>query len=142
MKVRVDLTTPIKDGMELVFKAPCDYTEVTGLTVYYPVNGITESKEFAFADAHANDLADLEVLFAKDAVVKVILDLSANKAFVQNADTNAYLEGRFADLEDKIGTGGGGGVSEDGVINIINDQMAHITESVIAALPVYNGEVV
>ena len=97
MNVRVDLQETIRDGMEVVFKAPCDYAEVTGLNVYYPVIGMVESKTFAFADAHANDLADLDVLFAKDAVVKVILDLEASKAFVQNADTNAYLESRFAE---------------------------------------------
>lgn len=33
-------------------------------------------------------------------------------------------------------------VIEDDVVNIIDEQMEHITESVIAALPVYNGEVV
>ena len=99
MNVRVDLKETIRDGMEVVFKAPCDYAEVTGLVVYYPVSGVIQSRTFAFADAHANDLATLDVLFAKDAVVKVILDLSTNMAFVQNADTNAYLEGRLARLE-------------------------------------------
>lgn len=98
MNIRVDLNTAIYDGMEVVFKAPCDYAEVVGLTLYYPAGAGTASHNFAFADAHANDLAHLDVLFAKDAVVKVILDLSTNKAFVQNADTNAYLEGRFASL--------------------------------------------
>lgn len=98
MNVRVDLNFPIKDGTEIVFKAPCDYAEVTGLTVYYPVDGVVESHTFAFADANVNDLADFDALFAKDAVVKVILDLRTNMAFVQNADTNAYLEGRFAQM--------------------------------------------
>ena len=95
MNIRVDLNTPIYDGMEVVFKAPCDYAEVSRLALYYPTTYGTDSQVFAFADAHANDLAHLDVLFAKDAVVKVILDLSASMAFVQNADTNTYLEGRF-----------------------------------------------
>lgn len=102
MNVRVDLQETIRDGMEVVFKAPCDYAEVTGLNVYYPVDGVVESQTFAFADAHANDLAELEVLFAKDAVVKVILDLSTNMAFVQNADTNAYLEKRIDGVDLKL----------------------------------------
>lgn len=96
MNIRVDLNTPIYDGMEVVFKAPCDYAEVSRLAVYYPTTYGTTSQVFAFADAHANDLAHLVVLFAKDAVVKVILDLSTSMAFVQNADTNAYLERRLA----------------------------------------------
>ena len=144
MNVRVDLQEPIRDGMEVVFKSPCDASEVTGLNVYHLVDGVLESQNFTFADANTNDLGHFDALFAKDAVVKVILDLDTNMAFVQNADTNAYLESRFAELEAMIGTGGGGGggVTEEDVVNIIDDQMEHITESVIAALPVYNGEVV
>ena len=96
MNIRVDLNTPIYDGMEVVFIAPCDYAEFSRLALYYPTTYGTASQVFAFADAHANDLAHLDVLFAKDAVVKVILDTGTSMAFVQNADTNAYLEGRFA----------------------------------------------
>ena len=95
MNVIVNLSTPLIDGTEVVFKAPCDAHEVTGLTVHYPNYGAIESQEFLFADAHANDVGDIADLFAKDAVVKVILDLDTHKAFVQNGDTNAYLEARF-----------------------------------------------
>lgn len=102
MNVRVDLDSPIRDGMEVVFKAPCDASEVTGLNLYYPVEGVLESQNFAFADANTNDLGHLDALFAKDAVVKVILDLDTNMAFVQNADTNAYLESRFEDTINKL----------------------------------------
>ena len=102
MNVRVDLQEHIRDGMEVVFKAPCDASEVTGLNVYYPVDGVLESQSFTFADANANDLGHLDALFAKDAVVKVILDLDTNMAFVQNADTNAYLESKFDDMIDKL----------------------------------------
>ena len=103
MNVRVDLDSPIRDGVEVVFKSPCDASEVTGLNIYYPVDGVLESQNFAFADANATDVGHIDALFAKDAVVKVILDLDTNMAFVQNADTNAYLESRFADIEESIG---------------------------------------
>ena len=103
MNIRVDLETPITDGREVVFRSPVDCSQVTGLILYY--NG--ESKEFAFADAHGNNVGDIDHLFAENVVVKVILDLRTNMAFVQNADTNAYLEGRFAALEEAIATGGG-----------------------------------
>lgn len=109
MNVRVVLQEPIRDGMEVIFRAPCDASAVTGLNVYYPANGVVESKTFAFADANANDIGHLDFLFAEGAVVKVILDLDTNMAFVQNADTNAYLEGRFTKLKGMIGTGGSGG---------------------------------
>lgn len=99
MNVRVNLDYTIYDGAEIVFKAPCDADQVTGLIVYYP-NGTEEvSSVFSFADAHTNDLGHIDDLFYAGAVVKVILDTETNMAFVQNAPTNAYLEGRF----DRIG---------------------------------------
>lgn len=35
-----------------------------------------------------------------------------------------------------------GGVTEDDILNVIDEQMEYITESVIQALPIYDGEVV
>ena len=96
MNIRVDLNAPIRDGTEVVFRSPVDCSQITGLIVYY--NG--ESKEFAFADAHGNNVGDIDHLFAENVVVKVILDPETSMAFVQNADTNAYLEGKFASVMD------------------------------------------
>ena len=102
MNIRVDLSTPIYDGAEVVFRSPVDCSQVTGLIVYYTENGNISSREFAFADAHGNDVGNIDHLFAENVVVKVILDLATNMAFVQNADTNAYLEWRFKDTIDKL----------------------------------------
>ena len=111
MNVRVNLNYPIYDGAEIVFKAPCDASEVTGLIVYYPSDAGVVSSEFTFADAHANDLGKIDALFAAGAVVKVIIDTDTHMAFVQNAVTNAYLEEKFA------GIGGGGGKDgKDGTV--------------------------
>ena len=107
--IRVNVNYTIKDGSEIVFRSPVDCSAVTGLKVYYPgEDKATTSMEFALADAHGNNVGDVPHLFAENVVVKVILDVTSGMAFVQNADTNAYLEGRFKELEDKIGTGGGG----------------------------------
>ena len=95
MNIRVDLNTPIKDGTEVVFRSPVDCSQITGLIVYYQENGNTASKEFALADANGNNVGDIDHLFAEDVVVKVILDVKNSMAFVQNADTNAYLEHRM-----------------------------------------------
>lgn len=95
MNIRVDLNTSIKDGTEVVFRSPVDCSQVTGLKVYYPDG----SQEFAFADAHGNNVGDIDHLFAENVAVKVILDVTTGMAFVQNADTNAYLEGRFSEIE-------------------------------------------
>lgn len=102
MNIRVDLQKTIYHGMDVVFRSPVDCSQITGLIVYYKEDGITASKEFAFADAHGNNVGDIDHLFAENVVVKVILDLSTNMAFVQNADTNAYLEGRFEALVEDI----------------------------------------
>ena len=98
MNIIVDLNTPITDGKEVVFRSPVDCSLVTGLLV----NHAGGSQEFAFADAHGNNVGDIDHLFAENAVVKVILDVTTSMAFVQNADTNAYLEGRFDGIIDKL----------------------------------------
>lgn len=103
MNIRVDLQRAIFDGMEVVFRSPVDCSQVTGLIVYYNDGGNTVSKEFAFADAHGNNVGDIDHLFAENVVVKVILDVTTGMAFVQNADTNAYLEGHIQNKENPHG---------------------------------------
>jgi hypothetical protein len=90
--IRVDLDYTIKDGTEIKFRSPVDCSAITGLIVYYPgADGNTVSKVFTLADAHGNNVGDIDHLFAEDVVVKVILDVTNGMAFVQNADTNAYF---------------------------------------------------
>ena len=94
--IRVDVGYAIHDGSEIKFRSPVDCSAITGLIVYYPgAGGNTTSKVFALADAHGNNVGDIDHLFAEDVVVKVILDVTKGMAFVQNADTNAYLENKF-----------------------------------------------
>ena len=101
MNIIVDLNTPIKDGTEVVFRSPVDCSQVTGLKVYYRgEDGNTASQEFVLADAHGNNVGDIDHLFAENVAVKVILDVSTGMAFVQNADTNSYLENTFVKKEE------------------------------------------
>lgn len=100
MNIIVDLDYKIQNGTEVVFRSPVDCSQVTGLIVYYDGG----SQEFAFADAHGNNVGDIDHLFAENVVVKVILDVTYGMAFVQNADTNAYLEGRFAEISVALDT--------------------------------------
>lgn len=94
--IRVDVDYTIKDGTEIKFRSPVDCSQITGLIVYYTgANGNTTSKVFALADAHGSNVGDIDHLFAEDVVVKVILDVTKGMAFVQNADTNAYIERTF-----------------------------------------------
>lgn len=103
-KVKIVLDHPIIDGMMLKFKAPCGCTEVDGIRVYYPNgSGSTVKKEFTFRDAHCNNLINLSDLFAEGACVSVVVDTVNSYAYIQNADTNAYLEARFAATQPDIG---------------------------------------
>ena len=94
--IRVDLTHTIYDGEEIKFRTPVDCSQITGLIVYYHEYGSQTSKVFKLTDAHGNNVGEVDHLFASDVVVKVVLDISTSKAYVQNADTNAYLEDRFS----------------------------------------------
>ena len=90
--IKIESVCPLYDGMPVTFKAPCDCTAVTGLKVCYD----TTAQTFTFRDAHGNDLTGIGNLFAAGAYVKAILDTTSGYAYLQNADTNKYLE-------DKIG---------------------------------------
>lgn len=89
--IRVDVGYTIKDGSEVSFTAPCDCTSTTGLKVYHQGG----SKEFVFTDAHGHVLTGIGELFAAGAFVKVILDVANGYAYIQNADTNKYIEKTF-----------------------------------------------
>lgn len=92
--IRVDQAIPVFDGQPVTFKSPASCVGVEDLKVYYPAGESTEVATFALADAHGNNVGGID-LFAAGVLVKVILDTEKGMAYVQNADTNAYLEGRF-----------------------------------------------
>lgn len=86
--IKINSKYPLYDGMPITFKAPCDCTAAEGLTV--------NSTNFIFKDAHGNALTGIGNLFGKDALVKVILDKTNGFAYIQNADSNKYLETRMS----------------------------------------------
>lgn len=97
-KIRVDLEAAVVNGQALTFKSPADCSDITGLIIYYPAGNATTSKTFKFVDAHGVDVGSGTIsLFAANALVKVVLDIDQSKAFVQNADTNAYLEAKLSE---------------------------------------------
>lgn len=96
-KIRLDADHTLVDGESLTFNAPCACNNVDGIIVYYPdKSGAETSKAFVFTDSHGNNLTGLGNLFDSGAYVKVILDTVKGRAFVQNADTNVYLENKIA----------------------------------------------
>lgn len=104
-KIRIDLEATVLNGQAVTFKSPADCSQITGLIIYYPDGDTMTSKTFKFVDAHGVDVGSGTIsLFAANALVKVVLDLDQGKAFVQNADTNAYLEAKFETKADKAGS--------------------------------------
>lgn len=102
--IKAEVNFTISDGCSIVFRAPCDASAVTNLIVYYPnTSGETTSHTFTFKDAHGNNLANIDNLFASGAMVKVILDIVNSSVYIQNADTNAYLESKFNLLQKNWG---------------------------------------
>lgn len=100
--IRVDLNGMLADGQEVTFKAPCDCTEIEGIKVYYPKNGEIKNKLFTMKDSHGFDLAGVGNLFMAGSYVHVILDTNNGFAYLQNADTNKYLEDRFNNLKPEV----------------------------------------
>ena len=129
----VDYNAPIQDGTEVVFRSPVDCSQITGLKVNYSGG----SQEFMLADAHGNNVGDIDHLFAENVAVKVILDVTTGMAFVQNPDTNSYLEARFAELEDMIAAGGGGGASSN-IVNTTTGNPIVLRDSAEAPLKILN----
>jgi hypothetical protein len=66
------------------------------LFVDFEYMGNPATQEYVFKDAHGNNLAGVD-LFASGSAVSVLL--CSDGAYVQNADTNAYLDKKFKLLE-------------------------------------------
>lgn len=111
--IRIDLINPPTNGQTITFRSPLDCSEVTSLKIYH-TNG-TKPAIFLLADAHGNNVGSVD-LFAENVIVKVILDTANSRAYVQNADTNAYLEGQLAEKLPKSGGEMSGSVKLDTIV--------------------------
>lgn len=83
----------IYTGKQVTFKAPCESEGLTGLII----DGVTYDLVSAMGVTLVGNSFD------KDAMVSVIFNIETMKAYVQNADTNTYLEDKFKSIEDKVG---------------------------------------
>lgn len=97
--IKVNLKEVLHDGSSVTFKAPCACDAIDGIIVYYPDivdnTPTTVSKTFKFKDAHGNDLTNISNLFTEGAYVKAVFDTTNCYAYLQNADTNGYIERRL-----------------------------------------------
>lgn len=100
--IRIKLDAALMDGHNVTFKAPCDCTAIDGLKVCYIENNSLQEKIFSMKDTHGNALAGLGNLFAAGSYVHAILDSVNCVAYLQNADTNGYLENKLNSAEAAI----------------------------------------
>lgn len=131
--IRLDLMEPVINGQTLTFRSPVSCCDVTGIIAYYPLPNSTDkiSAVFQFADAHGNNVGGQD-LFAPDAMVKVIMDTELGRAYVQNADTNDYLEGKFRDLENQI-------ASFFYAVDVVPEQRGTLTFTGATQSPTWSG---
>jgi hypothetical protein len=96
--IKINLDKVLMNGHEVSFIAPCDCTAIEGLKVCYVEGEELKEKIFTMKDAHGNTLTGLGNLFKEGAYVHAILDSTHFHAYIQNADTNGYLEARFQEV--------------------------------------------
>ena len=101
-KIKITVDGTLVDGHRVTFKAPCDCTNVESLNVYYIENNKQKNKLFTMKDSHGNSLTGIGNLFAEGAYVHAILDIVNGFAYLQNADTNSYLEEKIALIGDGV----------------------------------------
>ena len=133
--IRVDASYTIVDGSEVVFLAPCNCNEVSGLKVYHPGG----SKVFTFKDAHGTALTGIGSLFAAGVLVKAILDVTNGYAYLQNADTNAYLEEKFSSVNDAVTNAKTAADTAQSTANTANNTANAAKKTADAALPKAGG---
>lgn len=92
--IKVISEVPLYNGMSVKFKSPCDSMDADGLIVVYG----SDTRTFSFRDCNLNNLKGLGNLFAIGATVTCVIDTDNLYAFPQNADTNQYIETKFAGI--------------------------------------------
>lgn len=132
--IKIKLDCILMDGHVVTFKAPCDCTAIEGLKVCYIENNALQEKIFSMKDTHGNVLTGLGNLFTAGAYVKVILDTNDHVAYLQNADTNGYLESVFAQLDAKIDS-----TLATAITETTDSTLAHSHNGVIKVLGIYGN---
>lgn len=112
--IRVEVPYPVSGGTVIRFRSPAHCSEITGLTVVYPCQTGKIVSAYALVDANGHDIGNLDNIFAAGAIITVALDDYSHKAYVMNADTNAYIERTFAKKGEASGENGEGTVVVSG----------------------------
>ena len=88
MKIKLTVSGRISTGRLVSFVAPCGADTAECLTI----GGV----DYMICNAAGTNAAGTNA-WASGAIVSVILNVEKHKAYIQNADTNAYLDGKLAE---------------------------------------------
>lgn len=129
--VKIIINGTLVDGHEVTFKAPCDCTAIEYLDVRYIKDMQQVSKFFKMKDSHGEDLTGIGNLFVTGAYVKVILDTENGFAYLQNADTNSYIEEIKKSVSDgKVEVAGA--ITEKGIETATDADFATMVANIMA----------
>lgn len=118
----VTRTRSATHGEEITIKSPCDCSSVTGVQI----NGVV----FPFYDVTGHSLANINELFSKDSLIRVLIDTDLKRSYILNADTNSYLERRFDELSNsKVDKIDGKGLSSNDFTNDEKTKLSGISDS-------------
>lgn len=90
-KIKVNLPVSPVNGKQISFIAPCSSADTECLLI--------DDVEYAVVDSDGVSVAGLENVWNSGAIVAAILNVDTHTAYIQNANTNTYLEGRFNNLK-------------------------------------------
>ena len=93
--IKVQLQTAIYDGMPVTFKAPCDCADTGLIEVTHLTESGMATTTFVLMDTDGVELLGWNNLFIKGTYVRVVLDTRRRFAYIQNANSNSYLERKF-----------------------------------------------
>lgn len=91
--IAITLESPIYDGMHVSFYSAGGSEEVSHLQINHPdENGVFTRTTFYLVDSNGADVSGVFGAFSVGQVVHVILDVSYNLAYVQNAAFNSTVQ--------------------------------------------------
>lgn len=142
-KIKLILPDSPVTGQQISFIAPCN----SDTTTCFTINDV----DYIICDAAGNNLAGVAGMWVTNAFVSVIVDVDSAKAYIQNANTNKYIEEKFDAVPAKVSDDGytdisglrrsiHGNVVKDGnTITITTTLQGNITSTTVLTLD-DNGE--
>lgn len=93
-KIKLNLDFTPVNGKQISFVAPCSSADTECLVI--------DDVQYAIVDADGVSVAGLDNVWNSGALVSAILYVDTHRAFIQNANTNSYVEAKLVGCENHI----------------------------------------